>query len=99
MNTLNPLNIQEKYSKWGLNEQTGARYRTISIHIAKNNFNHIFAVEVLSDCRRKLITQDLPEFSGVLAECTRIDVADQREKRLSCGVTCDGCVRANHELL
>jgi hypothetical protein len=98
MNIPNTLNIQELYSKWAMNEQTGARYRTISLCVAKNNFNHIFAVEVLSDCRRRLITSDRPEFSGVVAECLRIETVVKNKKSVR-GVTCNGDVSPNTEIL
>jgi hypothetical protein len=95
----NTLNMQEKYSKWAMNEQDGARYRTISLFVAKNNFNHIFAVEVLSDCRRKLITSERPEFSGILAECLRLETVDKKEKTAALCTTCDGGVSPNREVL
>jgi hypothetical protein len=70
--------LREVYSKWELDERTGARYRTVSMSVP--NFSHTFAMEVLGAGHRKLVMEGAPEFSGYRSEFKRLHEETEKQK-------------------
>jgi hypothetical protein len=65
------MELHELYSKWELNEVTGDRFRTISLHTT--NYSHVFAMEKLSAGHRHLYMSNTAKFSGASAEYKRLN--------------------------
>jgi hypothetical protein len=79
------MELQELYSKWELNERTGDRFRTVSLHTA--NYNQVFAIEKLSCGHRRVFTAPMPEFSGAQAEYKHLSDATEKAKLHAARVT------------
>ena len=88
------MELHELYSKWELNEVTGDRFRTVSLHTTK--YNHVFAMEKLSVGRRHLYMSNDAEFSGARAEHKRLNAISEKGKVLAARVTYGGDQTAVH---
>jgi hypothetical protein len=89
-------NLKETYSKWEMNEQTGARYRTVSL--CAPNFKYVFAVEVMELGRRKTFVPGNAELAGALTEHKRISAITEKEKTFVSRVQYESDIHTKEEM-